>query len=236
MMAKTLPDDGAGATLKRFDNTRATRYSEVFLIGGDPATMNLQANVYNTYGLNDMQRTGDSSPDAMLANIDLDALEEQYDVLGVFLNGPRFWVLDWIEVPSGTERDFNGLQAAWVGMVDLSGMNLREKGGTAYQPTTIERKTEFGFSKGKPVFILDDPEGRSWVMKSAALMVDPGQEFDHLKDLGSRLKPAPGWKFRVQVLEKDLILRPESGVAGIVQDELGNIYDLTGPEYSNYKP
>ena len=115
-------------------------------------------------------------------------------------------------------------------------MNLQEKGGTAYKPTTIERKTEFGFSTGKPVFILDDPQGKSWVMKSAGLIVDPGQKFDQLKDLGGRLRPAPGWKFRVQVLEEDLILRPESGVAGIVQDELGNTYDLAGPGYSNYTP
>ncbi len=45
-----------------------------------------------------------------------------------------------------------------------------------------------------------------------------------------------GWTFRVQELEDDLILRPESGVAGIVQDELGNTYDLAGPGCSNYKP
>lgn len=234
-MTTTLPDDGAGATLKRFDNTRATRYTEVFLIGGDPTTK-LEGNVYNTYGLNDMERTGDSTPDAVLAKVDLDALKEQYDVLGAFMNGPRLWTLDWIEVPSGVQRDFNGLKAAWVGKVDLSGMNLQEKGGTAYKPTTIERKTEFGFSKGKPVFILDDPDGKSWVMKSAGLIVDPNQKFDQLEELGNRLKPAPGWTFRVQVLEEDLILRPESGVAGIVQDELGNTYDLAGPGYSNYKP
>lgn len=234
-MATTLPDDGAGATLKRFDNTRATRYTEVFLIGGDPTTK-LEGNVYNTYGLNDMERTGDSSPDAVLAKVDLDALKEQYDVLGAFMNGPRLWTLDWIEVPSGVQRDFNGLKAAWVGKVDLSGMNLQEKGGTAYKLTTIERKTEFGFSKGKPVFILDDPDGKSWVMKSAGLIVDPNQRFDQLEELGNRLKPAPGWTFRVQVLQEDLILRPESGVAGIVQDELGNTYDLAGPGYSNYKP
>jgi hypothetical protein len=71
-MATTLPDDGAGATLKRFDNTRVTRYTEVFLIGGD-LTTKLEANVYNTYGLNDMERTGDSCPDAVLAEVDLDA-------------------------------------------------------------------------------------------------------------------------------------------------------------------
>jgi hypothetical protein len=33
-----------------------------------------------------------------------------------------------------------------------------------------------------------------------------------------------------------LILKPESGVAAIVQDELGNTYDLAAPGYSNFKP
>jgi len=77
-------------------------------------------------------------------------------------------------------------------MVDLSGLNLQEWGGTAYKPTTIERKTEFGFSKGEPVFILDDPEGKSWVMKSIGLIVDPDQKFDQIRDLDGRLKPPPG--------------------------------------------
>ena len=231
-----LPDDSAGASLTRFDDTRTKRYTEVFLIGGNAITKHLEANVYNTYGLNDMERTGDSSPDAILADVDVDALKKENEVLGAFLNGPRLWTLDWIEVPSGVQRDFNGLRAAWVGKVDLTGIDLKKKGGTAYDPTTIERKTEFGFSKGKPVFILDDPEGESWVMKSAGLIVDPAQKFDQLEDLGGRLEPPPGWKFRVEVLTEDLILRPESGVAGIVQDELGNTYDRAGPGYSNYKP
>jgi hypothetical protein len=38
------------------------------------------------------------------------------------------------------------------------------------------------------------------------------------------------------VLDEDLVLRPESGVAGIVRNELGNTYDLAGPGYSNYTP
>jgi hypothetical protein len=45
---------------------------------------------------------------------------------------------------------------------------------------------------GQPVFILDDPEGKSWVMKSLGLVVDPDQKFDQLPDLGRRLKPPPG--------------------------------------------
>ncbi len=37
----TLPNDGATATVKRFDNVRAMRYCEVFLIGGDALTHDL---------------------------------------------------------------------------------------------------------------------------------------------------------------------------------------------------
>ena len=48
-------------------------------------------------------------------------------------------------------------------------------------------------------------------MKSASLIVDPHQTYDSLKDLGSRLKPAPGWTFRTEVLEKDLVLTADNG-------------------------
>jgi len=231
-----LPHDSTGTTLTRFDDTRAHRYTEFFLIGGNAITKHLKANVYNTYGLNNMDNTGDSSPDAMLARVDTDQLKKRYHMIGAFVNGPRLWTLDWIDVPAGVQRDFNGLKAAWVAEVDLTGMNLKKKGGTAYHPTTVERKTQFGFSAGKPVFILDDPDGQPWVMKSAGLIVNPNEKFEELQDLGSRLKTQPGWSFRVQQLEQELILKPESGVASIVQDELGNTYDLAGPGYSNYKP
>jgi hypothetical protein len=43
-------------------------------------------------------------------------------------------------------------------------------------------------------------------MKSASLIVDPHQTYDSLKDLGGRLNPAPGWKFRAVVLDQDLVL------------------------------
>ena len=62
------------------------------------------------------------------------------------------------------------------------------------------------------------------------------QAYESLKDLGSRLNPAPGWKFRAVVLERDLVLTPDDGAAKITQDELGNTYDRGGGAYSNYKP
>ena len=85
-------------------------------------------------------------------------------------------------------------------------------------------------------FLLDDPDGDSWCMKSASLIVDPHQTYESLKDLGSRLQPAPGWHFRAIVLEQDLVLTPDNGAAKITQDELENTYDRAGGAYSTYKP
>lgn len=231
----TLPPDDAGAELRRFENLRANRYTEIFLIGGNAITKDLQGGVYNTVGLNSSTGTGDSSPQALLDKVDLIALKREYDVLSVYKNGPRLWTLDWVEVMVGKERDFNGLKARWVTWLNVPKEMSRHE-SVAYKSITVERNTQFGFNKDKPVFILDDPEGNSWVMKSASLIRDPDQKYDSLKDLGSRLKPAPGWQFRVQMLDKDLVLTPDNGIAHITQDELGNTYDRVGGAYSNFKP
>ena len=65
-------------------------------------------------------------------------------------------------------------------------MNVHEKGSTAYKPTTVARKSTMGFDKGKPVFILEDPQGNPWVMQAASLIVDPSETYDSLKDLGEQ--------------------------------------------------
>ena len=55
----------------------------------------------------------------MWAKVDPEVLKKQYDVLGVFRNGPRFWMYDWIELPVGAQRDFNGV--ARIVQDDLQG-------------------------------------------------------------------------------------------------------------------
>jgi hypothetical protein len=99
-----------------------------------------------------------------------------------------------------------------------------------------QRDTQLGINQGSPAFLLDDPGGDSWCMKSASLIVDPHQTYQSLKDLGSRLQPAPGWKFRAVTLDQDLVLTAVDGSVKITQDELGNTYDRVGGPYSNYKP
>ena len=44
----TLPNDGANAQSKHFDNMHTLRYIELFIVGGNGITGNLQADVYNT--------------------------------------------------------------------------------------------------------------------------------------------------------------------------------------------
>ncbi len=232
----SLPDDGADAKPFTFKDTRGHRYTEMFLIGGNAITKDLKANVYNTWGLNGGATTGDSCPAALLDKVDVNGLKDQYHVLASFKNGPRMWTLDWIEVDMGKELDFGGMKARWVNWLDLKGLSLKPGGGD-YKNITVGRHTKFGFDKGKQVFILDDPEGNSWAMKSFSLITHPDQKFDELPTLGSRLTLPPGWKFRAPVLEQDLILTPDKdGIAHITQDDFGNTYDRVGGPYSNFKP
>ena len=235
LVSAKLPQDDTGAKLMRFENVSGQRYTEIFLIGGHAIIRDINAGVYNTIGLNDPDQTGDTCPQAVLDQVDVDALKKQYDILSAFKNGPRLWTLDWVEVMVGGERDFNGLKARWVMWLDVP-KEMRKHESVAYKTIHGKRDTQLGINTGSPVFLLDDPDGNTWCMKSASLIVDPNQTYESLKDLGSRLKPAPGWKFRTEVLEKDLVLTADNGAVNITQDEIGNTYDRVGGAYSNYKP
>ena len=231
----TLPQDDAGAKLMRFEGVSGNRYTEIFLIGGNAITGNLIGGVYNTTGLNSPDGKGDSTPQAILDKVDINALKKEYDVLKVYKNGPRLWTLDWVEVMVAKERDFNGLKARWVMWLNVP-KEMRTGESVAYKHIVGKRDTQLGINKSSRVYILDDPEGNAWVMKSASLIKDPNQTYESLKDLGSRLNPAPGWTFRTVILEKDLVLTPDNGNVMITQDELGNTYDRVGGAFSNYKP
>ncbi len=233
----SLPDDGKDAKVMRFDNLRAMRYCEVFLIGGDAITHDLKAAFYNTTDLNNTQDPRDTCPAAIWAKVDAEALKKQYDVLGIFKNGPRHWAMDWSQLPVGAERNFDGLRARWMGEVQLpKDVDLKKKGSSGYHPTTVARKSEMTFEKGKPVFILDDPEGTPWVMQAYSLIVDPDLTYEGLQTLDKKLKLAAGWKYRVKILDQDLTIRAVEGHARIVQDDLENTYDACFETACSYRP
>lgn len=127
------------------------------------------------------------------------------------------------------------LKARWVMWFPIPD-ELREHKNLSYQVMHARRDTSMGINKGSRAYILDDPQGTSWVMKSASLIVDPNQKFEDLKNLGSRLKLPTGWKFRSPILEQDLVFMTDNGKTQITQDEIGNTYDRVGGPFSNYKP
>ena len=230
-----LPHDDADVTLMRFDGARGQRYTEIFLIA--PAeTGELIGSIYNTIGLNDPDGSGDTCPQPLLDKLDMQALAEEYGTPAAFKNGPRLWCLDWIDVKVGAERDFHGLKARWVMWLDVPKGMGGPQGELAYKTITGKRDTEFGINKGSPAFILDDPDGDTWVMKSVSLIIDPHQTYAAMSHLGERLQLPAGWSFRAVTLEQDLVLTPENGTARILQDDFGNTYDRVGGPFSNYKP
>lgn len=238
--AKPVPDDGRNPQIMRFDNYNNYRYCEVFLIGGNPLTKDLAAAFYNTTDLNDPGDSRDSCTDAMWARVDAEALKTQYDVLGVFKNGPRYWLYDWFELSVGAQRDFNGLQARWMGQVELPKGFGSHKESTAYKPTTVARKSKQGYRKGQTVFLLEDPQGTPWIMQSYSRTVDPKLSYADLKTLGTKLKLPTGWKYRVKVLDRDLGVGVINGTAHIVQDDLQDTYnacfEADGRKNCTYRP
>jgi hypothetical protein len=231
------PKDDAQLTENKFANLMGTRYTEILVVFGNVLKSDYVAGVYNTMGLNGANPAGggDSSPAAILDKIDMKQVQEDNHALSTVKNGPRLWTVDHIGVKEGTERDFQGLKARWVTWFLIPDA-IREHKDLSYAVLNVRRDTTMGIDKGSRAYILDDPQGNTWVMKSASLIVDPNQKFEDLKDLGSRLKPPAGWKFRSPVLEQDLVFMTDNGKTMITQDELGNTYDRVGGPYSNYKP
>ena len=176
-------------------------------------------------------------PQKLVDKLDLESIKQEYDLLSVFFNEPRFYIYDRLEVPTGLERNFNGLKMNWVASSHMKKPegDMSDKSWLRYKRTPVERSTTITYRAGKPVFLLDDPDGKVWVMK--AYRDSYGQSYETLSSLGERYKELPkGYKFRLAVLDKDLILKPTGSVATIMQDEFENTYDYLGDGSSNFIP
>jgi hypothetical protein len=216
------------------------RYVELFVVGGNGITGNMLINIYNTIGTPgfDPKMNKDAAPQTWVEGISTEGMKKQFDALGAAVNGPKLLMLDWMDLPMGVERDFNGRKVPWVALLHLTKDEVKELGKFSYKPTTVERKSKFGINKGTLALLIDDASGNTWVMKGFQQGVKPAYTFEEFVATGaSRFKNLPpGWKFRTKVLDQDLVLVPETGIAMIMPDEFFNVYDKTGPGYSNYKP
>jgi hypothetical protein len=98
-----------------------------------------------------------------------------------------------------------------------------------YTEHIVNRRTQFIFDVGEPVYELVSSSGAVYVMQSYAEIVDPGLRMADLANLGSRLKLPRGWTFRTRVLSNTLTVTA-TGEARVVQDELENTYQFNAPQ------
>ena len=233
----SLPKDNTNVKVMHFRNLHGTRFGEVFLVGGNGLTGKLDVNVYNTIYLSGYNESNkDSAPEALCEAFNPEQVKKEYHVLGTKFNGPKCWMLDWIDVPTGVERDFNGLKARWVASGVFTG-GKKPLEMPAYHPNNVARKSKFGYNKGTTVYLIDDANGNTWIMKGFEVGLKPALSYKEASaTVANRVKLPAGWKFRTKVLDRDLVLIPTTGIAIIMPDNLFNIYDKTGPGYSNYKP
>lgn len=231
-------DDGANAKSVRFDNLHHVRYIEIFLAAHEANTGKLVAACYNTtFNSTGVPASKDTAPQAQVVSLDFDKIKSEYGVLGASLNGPKLWMIDWLEIAVGVEREFNGIKAPWVAQLNMDS-NVGVSESTPYKAMTIARKSGLGWNKGTTVLLLDDAEGNTWVMKGFQQGIQPQYTYEQFVAAApGNFKQLPaGWKFRLKTLDKDLIEIPVTGVATIMADEFFNIYDKTGTGMTNYQP
>jgi hypothetical protein len=231
---KPVPVPSAPADMT-FASLRGVQYCEIWLLVGSPET-GITGHYFNTSNLNNAANKMDTCPPAIWDKVNAEALKDEYNTFTVFKNGPRGWTMDSVRIPVGPVETFDGLQTRWWGKGVLpKGVNFKD-GLEAYKSLKSHRESTFTFQKGKPVFILDDAEGTPWVMQAFGKRKDPTLTYEALEKLGEKLKPAAGWKYRVVVLDNELVLSTPEGYNWIVQDELGNTYDACKEGACNFKP
>jgi hypothetical protein len=207
-----------GAAEQSSAQLRGLRYCEVlpiYIRAGAPV-----AEVWNTTGFN-------LCPQAEWDALDPVAIAQDLGALTAILNGPRFWMLDFIVAanPSNQVMTFGNLTMRLAATLDVP------LAGPAppYTGNSVNRETEFIFFAGSEVYELVDPTGRVYVMQSYSHQVDDTLTEADLPALGSRLQLPPGWSFRARVVPADYVVEDQAGVATVLQDELRNSYQLVLP-------
>ncbi|HYM14642.1 MAG TPA: hypothetical protein VEZ14_03720 [Dehalococcoidia bacterium] len=200
---------------------RGKRYCEVLLARIIDGRLNAQ--VYNTYGLNDC-------PDAAWRALDPAAIKAQRGVLAALLNGPRYWLMDAIEKQPPAAREtttFGTLDMFLAATVDLGPPppNL-----APYVEHRVARATVFEYAKGAQVYELAAPGGKLYVMQAFSQQQDAALSEADLPALAARLKLPTGWSYRARTLAATLRVSYAGPDATVLQDDLANTYSLVLPD------
>jgi hypothetical protein len=199
---------------------RNLRYGEVLLLRAVDGRF--EAEVWNTMGMNDC-------PQDAWDELDAEAIAADRGALLALLNGPRYWVLDYITAnirAEAPETTFGRLGMFRAAVVDF-GTTPPTPG--PWVERSILRETVFGFDAGREIYELVAPDGTTYVMQAYSRAVDGALSFEDLAGLGGRLALPDGWTYRVRTLTEELPLLSTDGVATVLQDDLQNTYQRVDP-------
>ena len=155
-------------------------FCEIGLITGTSKS-NAVLNVWNTTS------AGDCPPDKfdpILADKG-ERIKKATGAREVWLNPRRHWTFNEIwAYEVGNVRDFEGVQALWMGVVGAE-VAAEAVGGGHYHPGNIVAHRAFKFNTGSTVYLLDMPDGKVLVMQSWT---------DHFNKGGDRREPQGSWQ------------------------------------------
>ena len=203
--------------IKVVSNMRNKRYCEILVVNGN--LRNLTATVYNTIGCNDC-------PTTLWNAINVEKLKDSLNAKSINMNGPRVFMMDKVgqtNIPPPKVK-LSGLEMIERAKLPVSIATVIAGKSKPYKENIVKRSTEYVFLKGEKVYKLISPE-HTYIMQSYSLIVDKNLNLDALEILNTKLQLPNGWKYQVETLTKDLVLKTvKEGKAYLIQDDLQNSY------------
>ena len=148
-------------------------------------------------------------------NLDVEALAKEFDAESVYKNGPQWWSMDEVGVMASQPVPVAGVDMVFGAHLPPGTLKIAKY--TVFNPAKFQN---LDWRAGKPVYQLVDPDGHVYVLQGHKV---PEEQ---LATLGERFEKLPdGWKYRVQVLDEDLVMKltPREPIPS-VQDEFDQIY------------
>lgn len=185
----------------------------------------------------------DSAPADLMANYSDQQVMTEYNSPTVWMSGIRHWLMDKLRVGLSTNvRNMDGLDTRWAADIVLpEGANFGNP-EQAYLIQDVTCNRTWFYDKGKPIFILDAPDGTPFIMQSYCQIIDPNLTYEQLPTLGEKLKLPAGWKYRTKTLDQNLTVNgiQPGNKWRVTQDELRNTYSACwesgGQKSCNYQP
>lgn len=208
-------------------NLRARHHGEILVLQRDKEGPGGSGFFFNSLSIAD--GISDEEFDRRFRALDPEKLRQQLGGDVVRLNGPRRSMYD-----QAIATAFNDGEVTMIGgtipMYTYGTVKFPDLGAFVgnkqkpYSEITVQRDTRWIFDAGQPVYELVSPTGSVYILQSASLQLNPENTVEKLSTLGERLSLPEGWKFRIRILEEELVVQAIAGrrPATIVLDEFEN--------------